>query len=63
MGDEQPPAQQTNPLWFLASAYAFTLPFDFYSYIGQHDLLPFGIAVIISKLVFLLLYARKSRRA
>jgi hypothetical protein len=56
-------AQRRNPLRFVALAFVITLPFDFYSYIGQRFLLWFGVAVIISKLVFLVLYARKLRTA
>ena len=58
-----PPAKPRNPLWFVAIAFLLTLPFDFYSYIGQSFLTAFGLVVIAAKLVFLFLYIRHSRFA
>ena len=50
-----PPAKPKHPLWFVAIAFLLTLPFDFYSYIGQSFLTAFGLVVIAAKLVFLFL--------
>jgi hypothetical protein len=58
-----PPGKSKNPLWFVAIAFLLTLPFDFYSYIGQSFLTAFGLVVIAGKLVFLFLYIRRSRFA
>ena len=52
-----------NPLWVVALPTLATLPFDVYFYIAQHFLTAFGIVVIIGKLLFLALYAQKSRFA
>ena len=58
-----PLAKPKNPLWFVAIAFLLTLPFDFFSYIGQNFLTAFGLVVIVAKLVFLFLYIRHSRFA
>src|SRR5206468_8282977 len=58
-----PPATPKHPPWFVAIAFLLTLPFDFYSYIGQSFLTAFGLVVIAAKLVFLFLYIRHSRFA
>jgi hypothetical protein len=58
-----PPAKPKNPLWFVAIAFLLTLPFGFYSYIGQSFLTAFGLVVIAAKLVFPFLYIRHSRFA
>jgi hypothetical protein len=55
--------KRVNPLWFVALAFVGTLPFDLYYYIVEHFLTAFGIIVIIGKLLFLTLYAQKSRLA
>ena len=52
------PAKLKNPLWFVALALIVTLPFDFYWYIAQHFLIVFGVAVILAKVLFLILYAQ-----
>jgi hypothetical protein len=42
----------------VALALIVTLPFDFYWYIAQHFLIVFGVAVILAKVLFLILYAQ-----
>jgi hypothetical protein len=53
--------KQRNPLAFVLVAMLVTLPFDVYYYLSPFNVL--GIAIILGKVVFILLYARRSRVA
>src|SRR5439155_23558046 len=59
MGD----APERNPLGLVAAAFLITLPFDYDSYLIHRDLSEFGILIIVTKAVFLVLYLLRSRFA
>ncbi len=50
-----------NPLAYVLGAALITLPFDFYCYLLPFN--PLGVAIILCKVTFLVLYARRSRFA
>jgi hypothetical protein len=54
------PRKERNPLLSVAIAFLGTLPFDLDDYILQRFLIAFGVLVIVGKLIFLILYVRKS---
>ena len=60
---EREPRNGGNPLLFVMLAYVVTLPFDVSTYIAQRVLIVFGVVVIIGKVVYLILYIRKSALA
>jgi hypothetical protein len=53
--------KRRNPLGYVLGATLFTLPFDFYYYVVPFT--PLGLAIILGKIAFIILYARRSRIA
>ena len=53
--------KRRNPLWYVLVAIVITLPFDFYYYIVPFN--PFGAGIVVGKIAFIVLYARRSRSA
>jgi hypothetical protein len=53
--------KRRNPLGYVLGAALFTLPFDFYYYVVPFN--PLGLAIILGKIAFIILYARRSRIA
>jgi hypothetical protein len=53
--------KRRNPLAYVLGAALITLPFDFYCYLLPFN--PLGVAIILCKVTFLVLYARRSRFA
>ena len=56
-------APERNPLGPVVAAFVITLPFDYDSYLIHRDLSEFGILIIVTKVVFFVLYLLRSRFA
>jgi asparagine N-glycosylation enzyme membrane subunit Stt3 len=54
-------APERNPLGPVVGAFVITLPFDYDSYLIHRDLSEFGILIIVTKVVFFVLYLLRSR--